>query len=328
MTDEIAALDLRLASNPGDIAALVRKGELLTAEGGDRAAAAFYRRALGLAATGALPSSLAGVIERAQAGLARAQIRFGDHLQSCLQAAGLGPGSRPPRFQEALELLEGKRQTTLQLQRPGAFYYPGLPQRRYYERSEFSWAPELEAQFVLLLQEFNDLARSGDQFTPYMVSDASRPRADVHGLLDNPEWSTLYLHKNGKPVEEVVVQVPFTYEAIAALDLPRITMRAPSILYSRLSAGARIPPHNGMINARLICHLPLIVPPDCGFRVGGETRVWKSGELLCFDDSIEHEAWNRSTEDRVILIFDIWRPELNAEERRAVTAVFEAIDSY
>lgn len=328
MTDEIAALDQRLAGNPGDVAAMVRKGELLTQRGDDRGAAAYYRAALGRAASGTLPISLKGAIERAQAGLAHAEARFMDHLRTALADAGFGPGHRPPRFQEALDLLEGRRQTILQLQRPGAFYYPGLPQRRYYERSEFAWASCLEAKFDVMLAEFAALTKAGDQFVPYLVGDARQPQADVHGLIDNPDWSTLYLYKNGGPVDEVVEQVPKTYAAIAGLDVPHITSRAPSILYSRLSAGARIPPHNGMLNARLICHLPLIVPPDCGFRVGGEARAWRPGELLVFDDSIEHEAWNRSQDDRVILIFDIWRPELNAEERRAVTAVFQAIDSY
>ncbi|MGZ8999333.1 MAG: aspartyl/asparaginyl beta-hydroxylase domain-containing protein, partial [Allosphingosinicella sp.] len=84
----------------------------------------------------------------------------------------------------------------------------------------------------------------------------------------------------------------------------------------------------GMLNARLICHLPLIVPEGCGFRVGNEIRHWEFGKALIFDDTIEHEAWNDSQEDRIVLIFDIWRPELSADERRAVTAMFEAVDSY
>jgi aspartyl/asparaginyl beta-hydroxylase (cupin superfamily) len=83
-----------------------------------------------------------------------------------------------------------------------------------------------------------------------------------------------------------------------------------------------------MLNARLICHLPLIVPPGCGFRVGNEVRQWEEGKLLIFDDTIEHEAWNDSNEDRVVLIFDIWRPELSEAERGAVAAMFEAVDAY
>jgi aspartyl/asparaginyl beta-hydroxylase (cupin superfamily) len=83
-----------------------------------------------------------------------------------------------------------------------------------------------------------------------------------------------------------------------------------------------------MINARLICHLPLVVPPGCGFRVADQVREWREGELLIFDDSIEHEAWNESASDRILLIFDIWRPELDEAERRAVAALFEAVDAY
>jgi aspartyl/asparaginyl beta-hydroxylase (cupin superfamily) len=83
-----------------------------------------------------------------------------------------------------------------------------------------------------------------------------------------------------------------------------------------------------MLNARLICHVPLIVPEGCGFRVGNETRRWEVGKALIFDDTIEHEAWNDSKEDRLLLIFDIWRPELSEVERKAVTAMFEAVDAY
>ena len=96
---------------------------------------------------------------------------------------------------------------------------------------------------------------------------------------------------------------------------------APTAMFSLLRPGARITPHNGMFNTRLICHLPLIVPPGCGFRVGNEIREWEVGKLIVFDDSIEHEAWNDSDRDRVVLIFDVWRPELSAQERLEVGAL-------
>ena len=93
-------------------------------------------------------------------------------------------------------------------------------------------------------------------------------------------------------------------------------------MFSLLRPGARITPHTGVHNARLICHLPLIVPPGCGFRVGNEIREWEEGKLIIFDDTIEHEAWNEGTADRVVLIFDVWRPELSDQERREVAALF------
>jgi len=159
------------------------------------------------------------------------------------------------------------------------------------------------------------------------VSDTARPRTEFHGLRDNPEWSTLDLWDKGKR-SPLAADFGATAAAVEATDLPRISVRAPNVLFSKLSAGARIPAHHGMINTRLVCHLPLIVPPDCGFRVGGETRQWEEGKLLIFDDTIEHEAWNEGQSERVVLIFDVWHPDLDADERRAISVMFEAIDAY
>ena len=83
-----------------------------------------------------------------------------------------------------------------------------------------------------------------------------------------------------------------------------------------------------MLNTRLICHIPLIVPEECRLRVGNETRAVEFGKAMIFDDSIEHEAWNDSDETRVVLLFEIWRPELSEAERRALTVMYEAISGY
>jgi len=328
MTNE-QEIDDVLEQEPRNISALVRKGDFRSDAGDDRAATTFYRAALRAAAAGPLSSALEPYIRRAQAKMAEASLAFELHLERSLAAADFPVEARPPRFQQSIEILTGRRQVKLELQRPGSYLYPGLPQRRYYERAEFAWAQAIEATAASMREELTALLASGpDRFTPYMVKDPTRPSHDFHGMVDNPEWSTLYLWQNGRPVDEHVAHCPTTFEAIMRLDVPFITTRAPSILFSRLSPGARIPAHAGMLNTRLICHLPLIVPPGCGFRVGGETREWKQGELLVFDDTVEHEAWNDGDSDRIILIFDIWRPELGAEERHAVTALFEAVDGY
>jgi aspartyl/asparaginyl beta-hydroxylase (cupin superfamily) len=145
--------------------------------------------------------------------------------------------------------------------------------------------------------------------------------------VGNPDWSAHFLYKDGAE-QPGARQCPRTLAALEAAPLTRIPKRTPSILFSKLAAGAHIPPHTGMLNARLICHLPLIVPAGCEFRVGNNVRAWSEGQAWVFDDTIEHEAWNRSSQDRYILIFDIWRPELSEEERAAVTALCEAIDAY
>ena len=111
-------------------------------------------------------------------------------------------------------------------------------------------------------------------------------------------------------------------------QLCRIAERTPSVLFSLLRPGTRIRPHHGFTNARLICHLPLIVPGECALRVGNQIHPWREGELVVFDDSMEHEAWNLSKELRVVLLFDIWRPELTDAERVMVAATLEAVSRF
>ena len=93
-------------------------------------------------------------------------------------------------------------------------------------------------------------------------------------------------------------------------------------MFSALNPGCVIKPHCGPWNANLTIHLPLIVPQgDCALRVGGEARRWKEGECLVFDDSFEHEAWNRTEVTRLILLVDIWHPDLTAEEAQVMQSI-------
>ena len=319
------AADEVLRRDNRNVRALIMKGDARQAAGDERAAGSFFQTALKLAAgAGQLPADLLGELERIEqatrdfAGNSRAR------LEAYLAGVGLGPDAQPPRFRESIAILLEEKQ--VYYQQPSAYYFPGLPQRQFYEREEFDWAPAVEAAAGDMLDELNGALAGDAPFRPYLQAREDRPSYDFHGLLDNPAWSTLYLWENGGPVEQNVARFPKTFAAMQQVPLPHITTRAPSILFSLLKPGARIEAHNGMINTRLICHLPLIVPPGCGFRVGNETRAWEVGKLLIFDDTIEHEAWNDSDEDRVILIFDIWRPELSMDERRAVAAIFESID--
>ena len=147
-------------------------------------------------------------------------------------------------------------------------------------------------------------------------------------MMDNPDWSAFYLWKDGDLVSENAARCPRTMAAVENIPLCRVNNRSPSVLYSLLRPGARIPPHSGLINTRLICHLPLIVPRDCAFRVGNDIRTPVEGKAWVFDDTMEHEAWNKSDQSRVILLFEIWRPELTEEERGLVSAMFEAMDAH
>lgn len=106
--------------------------------------------------------------------------------------------------------------------------------------------------------------------------------------------------------------------------MAHIEANSPNAMFSALAPRTQIPPHHGETNVRVVAHLPLIVPENCLFRVGFEERRWRAGEILVFDDTIEHEARNDSDELRVLLIFDVWNPMLSVAERALAHTVIQA----
>jgi aspartate beta-hydroxylase len=324
-----AEADALLARKPASLAGLILKGDCRLAAGDERAAASFYRAAQRRARRlDPPPPAMAAELERIAHLLARVGNNFRAHLEEWLAAAGLTGEAVGPRFAEALAILFGEKQVTLDLQRPSVFYMPGLPPLRYYEREALPWTATIEAATDTIREELRALLADEAGFKPYVEGERNRPHHNFLGLLDDPRWSAFYLIEDGAMHAVNAARCPRTMAALADVPLCEMPGRTPSVHFSLLRPGARIPPHTGMLNTRLICHLPLIVPGNCALRVGGETRRWEDRKTLIFDDSIVHEAWNDSGDTRVILLFDIWRPELTAIERRAVAALFEAIDAY
>ncbi len=135
-------------------------------------------------------------------------------------------------------------------------------------------------------------------------------------------------HKPPTMPRTVMASVVTSLQALREAPIPHITGRSPMALFSMLKPGMHIVPHTGFLNTRLICHLPLLAPPGCRLRVGNEVRIWEEGKMLLFDDSIEHEAWNEGSETRVVLLFEIWRPEIGEADREALTVLYEHIAAY
>jgi aspartyl/asparaginyl beta-hydroxylase (cupin superfamily) len=172
------------------------------------------------------------------------------------------------------------------------------------------------------------LSSHRDAFRPYIDAPAGAPLNQWKDLNKSPNWSTLFFWKEGERCEHICNDYPVTAAACEEAPLAIIATHAPTVMYSCLAGGARIPPHTGATNVRLVLHLPLIVPPKCGYRVGHVTREWKVGVPWIFDDTIEHEAWNDSDQLRVVLIFDVWNPLLSDAERELVTALLSAVRDY
>ena len=317
---EEEALDRLMALDDRIVRAHVMKGDCRARAGDDLVASRYYDTALRLADGNRIPDDLGRELARAQEMLGQIQARQDAVREAGLVAGGHGPGNRSARFQESLDLSAGRKQ--IFPQQPTSYYFPGLAPIQFFDPADFEWVPAVESAADAIGAELATwLAEGGGGWRPYLHHDSSKPRLLSNALTDSPDWSALFLCENGVRNESVVAHFPATWAVLDRVPMPRLANQ-PTVMFSLLRAGARIEPHSGMFNTRLICHLPLIVPPGCSFRVGNEVREWEVGKLLIFDDTIEHEAWNGSDHDRVVLIFDVWRPELTERERQEVSALF------
>ena len=322
-----AALDSLLVLEPRLVRGWLMKGDIAAGAGENKEATAFYKRALSEAKAQAPSEEIMARLQSAQTWIKDNDPAKAEKLKQELASAGVGPGTGSKRFQQSLDIIFGQK--PVYVQRPNVYHFPGLPQIEFYEREEFAWAPLVEAKTAVIRAELEALLEDRGLFKPHVMADDRTPGGSHGGLAGNPAWSSLYLWREGAAVEDNARRCPATMACLEGVPLPhfsKLNPSAPSVMFSLLGAGARIPPHTGATNARLICHLPLIVPNGCGFRVGNEVREWEVGKLLIFDDTIEHEVWNESDEDRVVLIFDVWRPELTSGERDAVTSLFAALE--
>ena len=329
LLDDRAAVMAHVArvveADPANPYALVMAGEVQTRSGNDRAAIAWYERALNAAQGRQLPPDLIARLNCAAAVREAAFARFEAEIMGALGDAGVDAQTTGSRFGEALQIVSGRSQPYLQ--QPTSFYYPRLPQIPFYVPADFAWTGALAAALPAIRAEAEAVMAHGDGIAPYVEADPDRPNKG-HALLADARWSAFHLFRNGLPIADHAARCPATMAALAEAPLPRINGTAPMALFSILAPHTHIPPHNGMLNTRLICHLPLIVPDGCRLRVGAETRDVRAGEVLLFDDSIEHEAWNDSDAPRAILLFEVWRPELTEAERQALTVMFETVAAY
>ncbi|MGH6786134.1 MAG: aspartyl/asparaginyl beta-hydroxylase domain-containing protein [Novosphingobium sp.] len=324
-----AEAERRLAADNRDIVATLAKADHRMLARDWRAAGAYYGAVGRLAGQGAALDR--GELLRARDASQWIDGRFAEMLLEGLDRAGLTSAERHPRFQKALDIMLGRRARDPEYvrfpQQPMTYYYPDTTYCQFADARGFAWTEALQAATPTIVGESEALLADNATFAPYVTQTAGRPQGDVHGLLGNADWSTWELTDKGEAVAERIARTPDSYQALTR-DIPlcRIPNRAPSLMFSLLRPKSRIPAHTGMINTRLICHLPLIVPPGCGFRVGSETREWQSGLLMVFDDTVEHEAWNDSAADRLVLIFDIWRPEITLPEREQIATLFRVVD--
>lgn len=308
----LAAVRAAARVKPNDFVILLMLASLNDAVGATDQGARVYRRALERAPAGHdLHAALAKQLSYARSRVA-ATDRWIGRLQAWQPDSGLTRAER--------ERMLGFRSAVLHNvgaaeDQPPEFVVPEVPNAEFFDPQQFAGLAALKQQSDVIREEFLGLAEARAAELSSRLSGLSSPHANAEG---KGKWAMIPLIRKGEPVAEYADLCPRTMALAASLDLPNIPMISPSLYFSVLEPGSRIAPHTGITNARLIVHIPLIVPQSCGIRVGTETRQWERGKALVFDDMTDHEAWNGSDRIRVVLIADLWRPELSVAERATI----------
>ncbi|TLZ48635.1 MAG: hypothetical protein E6K22_15460 [Gammaproteobacteria bacterium] len=292
---EMQAIERALALEPHHLTALLQKGALIEERGDARGAARIYRHALATVPPDATPpAALGAALEHAREAVRRDDALLADAIEERLAAVRERSGDgRCRRVERCVDLLTGRR--VRYAPQPTFLYVPELPALEFFDRAEFPWLDALEAATEDIRAELTQVLASGRaELRPYVAYGEGVPLGQWRELNQSRRWSAYFLWNEGAPQPEHLAHCPRTREALRAAPLCEVTEHGPNAFFSILDARTRIPPHTGVTNARLTVHLPLIVPPDCGFRVGSETREWMPGKAWVFDDTIEHEAWNES----------------------------------
>ncbi len=323
---EREAIDAVLDSNNNFVPALLLKGDWMERNSTAAAAAAMYKAALAISPTEAdWPADFRERLLYARNFVARHSAALFQHLNSTLvnelqQLAG----GLAPRWREAVSIRAGMSRPFVS--QSNQLHVPRLPAIPFYDRSAFPFLAALEAKTDTIRAELAQLiAEHSDSFEPYIAYKSGDPVHQWSKLNHSKDWGACHLWRGGVACEDNLKHCPETAKVLRTLPLADIDGLCPNVFFSSLQPHTHIPSHYGESNARLIAHLPLLVPPGCKLRVGFEEREWKVGEVLVFDDTVQHEAVNNSDDLRVVLIFDLWNPLLSEAERRLTSRLAAAM---
>lgn len=317
----LEALEHALAVDPYFVQAIFQKANLLESAGRLSDAAAIYRDFLDIASPDARSNPRFEETLKHAETIVAADNRA---LRAAIDHSASPPSSRVAR---AVSILVGSERAYVA--EPTFLTVPELPAVPFFERAGLPWLDELESNAEAIKDEALALMTEGDldNFEPYVANPPGTPLNQWRDLDHSRDWSAFFLYKHGVRDGAHAARCPITMATLNRMPLLRLKRRGPNAFFSLLKPGVRIPPHTGVTNARATVHLGLLIPAGSGFRVGAETRSWQCGKAWIFDDSIEHEAWNESSTSRIVLIFDVWNPLLDATEKLYLSHVLDAYDA-
>ena len=328
--EEMLALHRALAIEPSNLRAMLQKASLQELQNNPRAAAVTYRLALqSITPTTQVPAWMRELLVHAKQVVEANSRALESFLEERLTSLRTEYSDVPlHRFDRCMAILMQKQR--IYQQQPSFLYFPQLAAIEFHDRARFPWLDSIEAAADDIRAELIDvLTADSVSLEPYVSHASARTVEEKwRELHQSRRWSVYYLWRNGLPNRDHLARCPRTAAALQSWPRCEVPSSSPNALFSILDSKTRIPPHTGTDNTRLFVHLPLIIPPGCWFRVGGEQREWEPGKAFVFDDTIEHEAWNGSDEPRAVLIFDIWNPDLRPEERAMVSMTVAGVSEF
>ena len=199
----------------------------------------------------------------------------------------------PPRF---AQYIAGLRTNA---ERPMLPFYPGLRAEPWHDPRAFPIVADLERLAPEIAAEA-------------MALDPDHFQEEAEALPRTGRWGVGFLLEMGRRNEDNLAKCPAVRWIVE--HHRTLTTQAGLMYFSCLGPGAKVAPHHGPTNVRLRCHLGLEVPEGSGLRVGGVGGAWQEGRCVVFDDSFSHEVWNESDRRRIVLVLDLWHPDLTDEE--------------
>lgn len=238
-----------------------------------------------------------------------------DRIIEVMRAGGyydriMAGGPELDRVKTYLRMFAGEQEeeSGKPLQSPNYPCFPGLSAEPFYPSSTLEGVKILEDEYETIREEA--LAVTKGEYLRYAPAKMTN------------DWYLYLLFHMGVDMSGISDSCPKTQEIIRSL--PGLCVEYPwgDAALSLNVPNSHLQPHCSVDNLRMRCHLALEIPDGCEIRVGPETRGWKQGKAILFDDSFEHEVWNRGSTDRIVMIVDFWHPDLTDIEVRALAAGF------
>lgn len=175
-----------------------------------------------------------------------------------------------------------------------------VPTTPYIDNKEFPFLQPFTDNWERICEEAREILKNREAIPAFQEVSP-----DQGGIATGKNWRTFFLYGFGEKLPKNCAQAPFTTSLLEKVPNIEISW------FSILAPGYHIPPHQGVTKGILRAHLGLIIPTEqekCRIRVDQQIKHWKPGEIFVLDDTYEHEVWNDTPDERVILIFDFDRP--------------------